>query len=903
MDMNTAKVKDSFNTLRVLKAAGGNEVGHMHLLQALEQQGLGKISRLPVSLRMLLESMVRNCDGMRVLPEHVRSLCAWKSTGSRTEELPFVPARILLQDLNGVPLMADLAVMRDVANASGIAASAIEPQVPVDMVVDHSVQVDYSGALNSLMLNMSEEFLRNRERFEFLKWSEQAFNGVKVIEPGVGICHQVNLEHLATGVSVAQGVVFPDSVVCPDSHTTMINGLGILGWGVGGIEAEAGMLGQPVFLLTPNVVGVELVGNLGVGVTSTDAVLFITERLRKEKVVGDFVEFIGEGAAALTIPTRATIANMAPEYGAFIGFFPPDEKTLAYYRDTGRPTDIARAYLREQGLLGIPAANAIDYTRQIRIDLNDVVPCVAGPRRPQDRVALGDLASSFARWVSAPSPEGFGVRELGTHKHGELKHGDLLIAAITSCTNTSNPSVMVAAGLLARNAVALGLQVPSRVKTSMAPGSRTVTALLTRANLLVPLEQLGFAVVAYGCTTCIGNSGPLDPVVEEEVNRNGIVGCAVLSGNRNFEGRIHGSVLASFLASPPLVVAFALAGRMDIDLTTQPLGSTASGKLVYLRDIWPSDDEIERVSREALVPELFETVYGQGGSKSGPWAGLTPPQGDIYQWPDSHYILRPPFFDGFERTPPSRTLLSGARALGIFGHSLTTDHISPAGAIPSRSAAGEYLRSQGIKEVDFNTYGARRGNHEVMVRGTFAHARIKNLMLLPDQEGKRREGGYTLLQPEQKETTIFDAAMTYRERAVPAFVFGGQEYGTGSARDWAAKGTRLLNVAAVIVSSFERIHRLNLVLSGVLPLEFLNGFSTESLALTGRESYDLLGFDELCPRKKGMLRINYANDREACIPVLLRLDTPIEVSYYLHGGITPFVLRQLFDQLTEANKN
>lgn len=901
--MNTAEVKDSFNTLRVLRASGGNEVGRMHLLQALEQQGLGNISRLPVSLRMLLESMVRNCDGMRVLPDHVRSLCAWKPTGPRTEELPFVPARILLQDLNGVPLMADLAAMRDVARASGIAVSVIEPQVPVDMVVDHSVQVDHFGVRESLALNMSEEFARNRERFEFLKWSEKAFRGVKLIEPGIGICHQINVEHLATGVSTSGGVVFPDSVACPDSHTTMINGLGILGWGIGGIEAEAGMLGQPVFLLTPNVVGVELIGNLGVGVTSTDVVLWITERLRKEKVVGDFVEFIGEGAAALSIPTRATIANMAPEYGAFIGFFPPDEKTLAYYRDTGRPTDLARAYLSAQGLLGIPSADAIDYTRRIRIDLTEVVPSVAGPRRPQDRVALGELASSFAQWLRTASPTGFGVPESAAPKPGALKHGDLLLAAITSCTNTSNPSVMVAAGLLARNAVALGLRVPARVKTSMAPGSKTVTAMLERTGLLAPLERLGFAVVAYGCTTCIGNSGPLDPVIEDEVNRNGIVGCAVLSGNRNFEGRIHGSIQANFLASPPLVVAFALAGRMDIDLTSQPLGSTETGTPVYLTDIWPSDEEVASISREAIEPALFHAIYGHGASTTGPWADLTPPQGDIYQWPDSHYILRPPFFDGFERMPPPRVSLTGARALAIFGHSLTTDHISPAGSIPSKSAAGEYLLSQGISAPDFNTYGARRGNHEVMVRGTFAHARIKNLLLPPGQTGSRKEGGYTLLQPEQTEATIFDAAMTYRTRGVPAFVFGGREYGTGSARDWAAKGTRLLDVAAVIVSSFERIHRLNLVLTGVLPLEFQEGHSVESLGLTGRESFDLVGLDELSPRKEAMLNVTFEDGRGASVPLLLRLDTAIEVTYYQHGGITPFVLRQLFDRVPAGQES
>lgn len=895
--MINADENDRFGTLRPLTIEGLGEVGRMHLLDALEQQGLGSIRRLPVSLRMLLEAMVRNCDGVSVLPSHVRRLCSWEPMGVRTEELPFVPARILLQDLNGVPLMADLAAMRDVALANGVPASVIEPQVPVHMVVDHSIQVDYAGTRASLMRNMSEEFARNKERFEFLKWGEKAFRGVKVIEPGIGICHQVNLEHLATGVSTSQGIIFPDSVVCPDSHTTMINGLGVLGWGVGGIEAEAGMLGQPVFLLTPNVVGVELIGELNVGVTSTDAVLWITERLRNERVVGDFVEFIGAGAQALSIPTRATIANMAPEYGAFIGFFPPDEKTLSYYRETGRRTDLARAYLNAQGLLGIPSTEDIDYTRLIRIDLSEVVPSVAGPRRPQDRIALGQLPSRFRQWLHAPRPDGFGLNDSQATAPGDLRSGDLLLAAITSCTNTSNPSVMVAAGLLARNARALGLRVSHRVKTSMAPGSQTVTALLQRADLLTPLEQLGFAVVGYGCTTCIGNSGPLDPAIEAEVSRTGIVGCAILSGNRNFEGRIHGSVQANFLASPPLVVAFALAGRMDIDLTTESLGTSEKGIPVFLKDIWPSDEEVEEISRKAFDPELFQTIYGREKSTEGPWAELAPPQGEIFAWPQSNYILQPPFFENFERSIPPRVSLIGARALAIFGHSVTTDHISPAGAISPASAAGEYLLSQGISDEHFNTYGARRGNHEVMVRGTFAHARIRNLMLPENRSGGVREGGYTLLQPEQSETTIFDAAMTYQKLGVPTFIFGGQEYGTGSARDWAAKGTRLLGVSAVIVSSFERIHRLNLVLTGVLPLEFLCGHSAESLGLTGCEHFDILGLDELTPRKEVILSITYENGSEIRVPLMLRLDTSIEVTYYQHGGITPYVLRQLFDRV------
>ncbi|WP_084651306.1 aconitate hydratase AcnA [Ottowia thiooxydans] len=879
----------------------------MHLLAALQDQGLGHIERLPVSLRMLLETMLRHCDGIRVLPEHVRALCGWTPTGARTQELPFVPARILLQDLNGVPLIADLAAMRDTAQANGWPASLIEPQVPVDLVVDHSVQVDHQGNKQALALNMSTEFERNAERFMFLKWGERAFRGVNVVAPGIGICHQVNLERLATGVSCTNGIYHPDSVVCPDSHTTMINGLGILGWGVGGIEAEAGMLGQPIFLLTPNVVGVELCGELRPGVTSTDAVLAITERLRKEKVVGDFVEFIGKGAAGLSVPTRATIANMAPEYGAFIGFFPPDEKTLSYYADTGRATEHVQAYLMQQGLLGIPSAEQIDYTRVVRIDLSAVVPSVAGPRRPQDRIELSRLPEGFAAFLQELNPLPAGNRPKGWVESAsssrilpdgapELHHGDLLLAAITSCTNTSNLTVMVAAGLLARNATSLGLNVPKHVKTSMAPGSRVVTALLEKAKLLASLEKLGFAVVAYGCTTCIGNSGPLPASIETFVADNDIVACSVLSGNRNFEGRIHASIRANYLASPPLVVAFALAGRMDIDLTTQPVAHSPTGKPVYLRELWPSDEEIDRVIRSMVSPEMFLDAYTLTAEKVGPWADIKAPEGDIYQWPESHYIVRPPFFDDFDTEPPKRAPLAGARALGIFGHSLTTDHISPAGSIPSASAAGTYLQSLGITQHDFNGYGARRGNHEVMIRGTFAHARIKNLVVPRRADGSFQEGGYTVLQPTRSVTSIFDAAMAYHESGTPAFVFGGQEYGTGSARDWAAKGTKLLHVAAVIVSSFERIHRLNLVLMGVMPLEFAEGHSAESLGLTGNETFDLLGLESLSPRQAALLNIRYEDGRTASAPLVLRLDTPIEVSYYLHGGITPYVLRQMFSR-------
>lgn len=904
--MASKKPNNKFGTLRPLLTQDNVSAGQFHKLSALEEQGLGQVSRLPISLRMLLETLLRNCDDVRVLPEHVLSLCAWEPNAQRTQELPFIPARILLQDLNGVPIIADLAAMRDIAKSNGIPVETIAPQVPVALVVDHSIQVDHYGSSEALSLNMNEELARNRERFEFLKWGEQNFTGFRVIEPGVGICHQVNLESLATGVLVTDGIVHSDSVVCPDSHTTMINGLGILGWGVGGIEAEAGMLGQPVFLLTPNVTGVELIGTIPVGATATDAVLYITEKLRQFNVVGDFVEFFGGGVETLSVPTRATIANMAPEYGAFIGFFPSDEKTLGYYRDTARQPDLLRAYLAAQGLLGIPKAGEIDYSRTVRINLAEVEPCVAGPRRPQDRVPLSQLKTAFYEWIDAPAPGGFGYVAPERRRHeapltlkpskpSDLEHGDVLLAAITSCTNTSNPSVMIAAGLLAKNAQALGLRVSSRIKTSMAPGSKAVTATLREAGLLEPLEHQGFSVVAYGCTTCIGNSGPLEPEVEEELRHRNIVGCSVLSGNRNFEGRIHASLRANFLASPPLVVAFALAGRMDIDMSSEPLGVSTSGEPVYLADIWPTDVEIEQVLARSMSPDVFAAAYAHEPENQSPWEQILPAKGDLYAWPESTYILRPPFFDDFTLNLPVRQRLIGGRALGIYGHSLTTDHISPAGAIPTNSAAGQYLQTLGTPPADFNTYGARRGNHEVMVRGTFAHARIRNLILPVGANGEREEGGLTILQPERNKVSIYDAAARYREQGVPAFIFGGREYGTGSARDWAAKGTRLLDVAAVIVSSFERIHRLNLVLTGVLPVEFKEGYSTETLGLTGTEKFDLVGADDLAPAQTATLNVRYEDGRSIKVPVLIRLDTPIEVQYYLHGGITPYVLRKLFD--------
>jgi aconitate hydratase len=897
-----------FHVLEAFDLPGGG-VGAFHSLPELERRGAGGISRLPVSIRILLEAAIRNCDGKKITARHVRELAGWQPGGTRQGEVPLVPSRILLQDLNGVPLIADLAAMRDAAVALGQDPALIEPLVHVDLVVDHSVQVDSVRSPLSLQRNMQLEFQRNEERYRFLKWGAQAFAGVNVIPPGVGICHQVNLERLATGVREADGVYFPDTVVCPDSHTTMVNGIGVLGWGVGGIEAEAGMLGQPIYFLTPDVTGVELVGDVPVGVTATDIVLSITERLRLEGVVGDFVEFFGKGAEALPVPTRATIANMAPEYGAFIGFFPTDEAVLDYFRETDRPTDLLKAYLVAQGLFGMPKRGDIDYSRVITIDLAAVVPCIAGPRRPQDRIALTDAKARFRATLATPASEGgYGVEPAGLERRVRIRsgdealsigHGDILIAAITSCTNTSNPSAMVAAGLLARNAERVGLRVAPQIKTSLAPGSRAVTDYLGRAGLLSPLSALGFDVVAYGCTTCIGFSGPLDPAIERVLEEEQFVGCAVLSGNRNFEARIHGSIKANFLASPALVVAYALAGTMDIDITSEPIGAGADGRPVFLRDIWPKDAEVAAVIRYHVGVESFRATAGL--NDGGPdWDALPSGSGHIYDWPRSTYLLRPPFYEDFDLAPSPKRPIAGARALAIFGNSLTTDHISPAGEIRADTPAGAYLQQQQVRPADFNSYGSRRGNHEVMMRGTFANRRIKNLMLPARNDGAPEEGGRTIHRAASGQTAtlpIYDAAMEYQREGTPILVFGGKEYGTGSARDWAAKGTRLLGVDAVIVESFERIHRSNLVLLGVLPLEFAPGVTREGLGLDGSEAFDVEGLDEpLTPRQGATLVISRSNGDRVAVPLVVRLDTPIEVEYYRHGGIVPFVLREIFNR-------
>jgi aconitate hydratase len=887
---------DLYHTLAPLK--GGKFYSLARLGEAL---GVN-VARLPVSIRIVLESVLRNCDGRKVTEEHVRQLAHWKPNAPRTDEIPFVVARIVLQDFTGVPLLCDLAAMRGVAQKMGRDPKLIEPLVPVDLVVDHSVQIDHYGTKNALDLNMKLEFRRNEERYRFMKWGMQAFDTFKVVPPGVGIVHQVNLEYLARGVHKSKdGVLYPDTLVGTDSHTTMINGIGVVGWGVGGIEAEAGMLGQPVYFLTPDVVGVHLKGRLHPACTATDLVLTVTEMLRKAKVVGKFVEFFGEGTASLSVPDRATVANMAPEYGATMGFFPVDEKTVEYFRGTGRTDaeiEAFTAYFKAQGMFGIPRAGDIDYSQVLELDLSTVMPSVAGPKRPQDRMDLDRVKSTFTTLFSRPAAEnGFNrkadelAKSYRTADGIELRHGDVLIAAITSCTNTSNPGVLLAAGLLAKKAVELGLTVKPHVKTSLAPGSRVVTEYLAKAGLLPYLEKLGFSVAAYGCTTCIGNAGPLAPTIEEAIVKNDLVCAAVLSGNRNFEARIHPSIRANFLASPPLVVAYAIAGTVLRDFRTEPIGKTKDGKDVYIGHIWPSAEEVNALRKLAMDPPTFRRLYSNLAEANPLWKKIPAPTGQVYSWPKSTYIAEPPFFRDFGLQPGHPGDIAGARILGIFGDSLTTDHISPAGSIEPTSPAGIYLQEHDVAVADFNSYGARRGNHEVMMRGTFANVRIKNLML------PGVEGGFTLYFGSRggagEKMAIFDAAMRYQADGVPLVVFGGEEYGTGSSRDWAAKGTQLLGVKAVIARSFERIHRSNLVGMGVLPLQFMGGDSAQSLGLKGDEIIDIRGLDDLRPQQELALVIRRADGSSQEVKVKSRIDTAIEVEYYRHGGILPYVLREL----------
>ncbi|KVL25145.1 aconitate hydratase AcnA [Burkholderia sp. MSMB1835] len=888
----------------------GSGKGKFYSLPQLGKELKTKIERLPVSIRIVLESVLRNYDGKKITEEHIEQLANWKPTAKRVDEIPFVVSRVVLQDFTGVPLLADIAAMRGVAERTGKNPKKIEPLVPVDLVVDHSVQIDYFRQKDALDLNMKLEFQRNNERYQFMKWGMQAFDTFKVVPPGVGIVHQVNLEYLARGVHKktdgADTVYYPDTLVGTDSHTTMINGIGVVGWGVGGIEAEAGMLGQPVYFLTPDVVGVELKGRLREGVTATDLVLTITEMLRKEKVVGKFVEFFGEGTQSLSLPDRATIGNMAPEYGATMGFFPVDEKTIDYFEGTGRTkAEIAafENYFKAQNLFGIPKAGDIDYTKTVTLDLATVAPSLAGPKRPQDRIEIGNVKSTFTDLFSKPVAEnGFAKKaedlntQYTTSNGVDVKNGDVLIAAITSCTNTSNPSVLLAAGLLAKKAVEAGLTVDPKIKTSLAPGSRIVTEYLTKTGLLPYLSKLGFEVAAYGCTTCIGNAGDLTPELNEAITKNDIVAAAVLSGNRNFEARIHPNIRANFLASPPLVVAYAIAGNITRDLMTEPVGKDKGGRDIYLGDIWPTSDEIHALLKFALDPKKFEDNYSKLTKKGDLWSKIEGESGEVYDWPKSTYIAEPPFFGNDFSMEPAASIptVKGARALGIFGDSVTTDHISPAGSIKEDSPAGKWLKENGVQKADFNSYGSRRGNHDVMMRGTFANVRIKNLMIPAKADGTRVEGGLTIHQPSGEQLSIYDAAMKYVDAGTPTVVFAGEEYGTGSSRDWAAKGTQLLGVKAVIARSFERIHRSNLVGMGVLPLQFKGADSVQSLGITGEETYDIEGLgDDFKPQQDVTLVIHRKNGETQRVPVLLRIDTPIEVDYYKHGGILPFVLRSL----------
>lgn len=900
-----------FSSLQEFSTGSGKKA-KFYSLPALEKAGLGPIARLPVSIRIVLESVLRNVDGARVEERNVRELAQWKPNAERTAEIPFVVARVLLQDFTGVPLGVDLAAMRTAVNKIGKNPGIIEPLVPVDLVIDHSVQVDYSNRNDALQLNMRAEFDRNESRYQFLKWCKQAFKSFSVVPPGFGICHQVNLEYLAQGVLEREGVYLPDTLVGTDSHTTMINGLGVVGWGVGGIEAEAAMLGQPVYFLTPDVVGFHMHGKLSPGVTATDLVLHVTNVLRKAKVVGKFVEFFGEGASSVPVTDRATIANMAPEYGATMGFFPVDERTCEYLIATGRDAEkieTFRSYYKAQGLFGIPKKGECDYSQVVELNLADVKPSVAGPKRPQDKIELDRVQAAFSELFTKPLTDGgygktaqdlsksFAVT-VPTHGVGsadpaaapvEVHHGEVFIAAITSCTNTSNPSVMLAAGILAKKAVERGLTVKPFVKTSLAPGSRAVSEYLSKAGLQPFLDKLGFQVVGYGCTTCIGNSGPLDPKVEECILSNDLVGAAVLSGNRNFEARVHQNIKANFLMSPPLVVAYALAGSVQVDLTREPLGTGANGEPVFLRDIWPTSDEVQALMPQAFNPEMYRTLYGDVAAENPLWDRVPSSAGVVYEWDTtSTYIQEPPYFEGFKLSPGSLGKIEKGRALAIFGDSVTTDHISPAGAIKKDSPAGRYLISRGVQFADFNSYGARRGSHDVMVRGTFANVRIKNLMV------PGVEGGVTVHQPSGERMDIFDAAMRYAETKTPLFVFAGNEYGTGSSRDWAAKGTNLLGVKVVVAESFERIHRSNLIGMGVLPCQFLNGQNAASLGITGGETFSLKGIDgEIRPGQDVSLVVERADGSSLEVALRLRIDTSIEVEYYKHGGILPFVLRQL----------
>ena len=957
-----------FDSLQTFRTGSGAE-GKFYSLPALEKAGVANISRLPVSIRIVLESVLRNFDNKKVREQDVRNIANWTAADERTAEVPFVVARVILQDFTGVPLLVDLAAMRSAVSELGRNPDLIEPLVPVDLIIDHSVQVDVAETHDAFRRNMEIEFRRNEQRYRFLKWGTQAFNGFTVVPPGIGIIHQVNLEFIAKGVFEREGVYFFDTCVGTDSHTTMVNGLGIVAWGVGGIEAEAGMLGQPVYFLTPDVVGVNLTGKLREGVTATDLVLRVTEMLRKFKVVGKFVEFHGAGASSLSVVDRATIGNMAPEYGATMGFFPVDEKTLEYYRQTGRDEshiETVKNYFEAQGMFGIPQAGEVDYTTVLELDLSTVEAAVAGPRRPQDRINLTDVKAKFQdlfvasvadggynkdthelrkrysatmgsvvdsssgkdihqttsgggsqtavplpvlkttsanntnTWTETemmnnrPTPDRVGgaTQSVEAPMNTTIGHGDVLIAAITSCTNTSNPGVMLAAGIVAKKAVQRGLKVPPAVKTSLSPGSRVVTEYLKKTGLQMFLDEIGFTLTGYGCMTCIGNSGPLDYGLEEPIAEHDVIAASVLSGNRNFEARVHQNIKANFLMSPPLVVAYALAGTVNKDLTTEPIGKDDEGNDVYLKDIWATTEEVEKLMKQAFDPETYRRLYGSFAEQNPMWNEIPTSTGKVYEWDrNSTYIQEPPYFENFTMNTGSFADINGARTLAVFGDSVTTDHISPAGSIKPTSPAGRFLQEKGVVPADFNSYGSRRGNHEVMVRGTFANVRIKNMMVSPV------EGGITNHYPSNEQMSIYDASQKYQAENVPLIIIAGHEYGTGSSRDWAAKGTRLLGVKAVIAQSFERIHRSNLVGMGVLPLQFEEGTGVHGLRLSGGETFDITGLSgDIKPRQSVTLRITKESGETQELPLTLRIDTPIEVDYFKHGGILPFVLRQLLNQ-------
>ena len=884
---------DEFGARTRLESSGGS--GVLYRIQKLEEDGVAEVSRLPYSIKILLEAALRQCDGFEITREDVERIARWSPETAGKEEIPFKPARVVMQDFTGVPAVVDLAVMRDAVADLGGDPEKVNPLIPVDLVIDHSVQVDYYGIREALAMNAAREFERNRERYEFLRWGQESFDNFRVVPPATGIVHQVNLEYLAQVVQEQDGEFYPDSLVGTDSHTTMINGLGVLGWGVGGIEAEAVMLGQPIYMLLPEVVGVKLTGALPTGTTATDLVLTVVQMLRAHGVVGKFVEFYGPGLSELSLADRATLANMAPEYGATMGIFPVDEETLAYLTLTGRKKAVVervRAYMEAQGMFYHADAPDPIFSEHLALDMGTVEPSLAGPTRPQDRVALKDVPSAFADSLT----DRFEVEErgkkvavdLGEQGVVDLDHGAVLIAAITSCTNTSNPSAMVGAGLLARNAAERGLSVPAYVKTSLAPGSRVVSRYLDAADLTESLEALGFHTVGYGCTTCIGNSGPLPEEISTAVADNDLVVCSVLSGNRNFEGRVHAVTRANFLASPPLVVAYALAGRATIDFEREPLGRDQAGREVFLRDIWPSQDQIRDAIARSLTPKMFEEEYGNAFRQNETWNAIPVPEGKRYAWAEeSTYIRKPNFFDGLTKQVQPIQPIQGARVLAKLGDSVTTDHISPAGSIAAGSPGGEYLADRGVERKDWNSYGSRRGNHEVMMRGTFANIRIRN-ELVPGVEG-----GLTRHLPSSEQMTIYEAAMRYIEEGVPSIIIAGKEYGSGSSRDWAAKGPFLQGVKAAIAESYERIHRSNLIGMGILPLQFSPGEDRHSLGLTGEETYDVEGLDDDLQPGQVLEVVAKSTAGEKRFAVLCRIDTPVEINYYRNGGILHAVLRRM----------